>query len=292
MTNKLDRDSIRDGHVFRMLQAQQHVTNIRPLTDAERAASLSAFFDTAPGRDVWVFGYGSLIWNPAIHFSEQRTARIWGYHRSFCLRTPLGRGTPENPGLVLALDKGGSCNGIVFKLPEGREKDELSVVWDREMALDSYAAVWVRAMTPDGPVDAVTFVMNRDTERYVGRLPKTAWSNIWRQPRGIWAPAPNIWRTPSLICARPASATGNCSACSGLCAHAWTPPRTVERQYIFRGSWLGRQGSNLRSRDQNPMPYHLATPQGRLQGLYRPCRRDPQAARLNRSFCEYRLPSA
>lgn len=172
MTNKLNRDSIRDGQVFRMLQAQQHVTNIRPLTDAERAASLATFFDAAPGRDVWVFGYGSLIWNPAIHYSEKRTARVWGYHRSFCLRTPLGRGTPENPGLVLALDKGGSCNGIVFKLPAGREKDELSVVWDREMALDSYSAVWLRAMTPEGPVDAVTFVMNRQTERYVGRLPE------------------------------------------------------------------------------------------------------------------------
>ena len=174
MTNKLNRDSIRDGQVFRMLQEQQHVTNIRPLTDAERAASLSTFFDASPGTDVWVFGYGSLIWNPAIHYSEKRTARVWGYHRSFCLRTPLGRGTPENPGLVLALDKGGSCNGIACKLPTGREKDELSVVWDREMALDSYSAVWVRAMTPEGPVDAVTFVMNRETERYVGRLPEAS----------------------------------------------------------------------------------------------------------------------
>lgn len=174
MTNKLNRQSIRDGHVYRMLKEQQHVTNIVPLTDTERAAALDAFFATAPARDVWVFGYGSLIWNPAIHYTDQRTARIWGYHRSFCLRTPLGRGTPENPGLVLALDKGGSCNGMVFKLPEGREKDELSVVWDREMALDSYAAVWVRAMTPEGPVNAVTFVMNRDTERYVGRLPEAS----------------------------------------------------------------------------------------------------------------------
>ncbi len=172
MTNKLNRESIRGGQVYRMLKEQQHVTNIRPLTDAERAASLSKFFDISPERDMWVFGYGSLIWNPAIHYSESRTARVWGYHRSFCLRTPLGRGTPENPGLVLGLDKGGSCNGVAFKLPAGREKDELSVVWDREMALDSYSAVWVRAMTPDGPVNAVTFVMNRETERYVGRLPE------------------------------------------------------------------------------------------------------------------------
>ncbi|MBO21396.1 MAG: gamma-glutamylcyclotransferase [Rhodospirillaceae bacterium] len=170
MTNKLNRDSIRNGEVYRMLKQQQHVTNIRPLTDAERATALDAFFADSPTHDMWVFGYGSLIWNPAIHYSEKRTARIWGYHRSFCLQTPLGRGTPERPGLVLALDRGGSCNGIVFKLPEGRERDELSIVWDREMALDSYAAVWVSAMTPDGPVNAVTFVINRTAERYVGRL--------------------------------------------------------------------------------------------------------------------------
>ena len=162
MTSKLNRDSIRGGHVYRMLKAQQHATNIRPLTDAERAAALSAFFAAAPPGDVWVFGYGSLIWNPAIHYDEKRTARIWGYHRSFCLQTTLGRGAPDAPGLVLALDRGGSCHGIVFKLPEGRERDELSVVWDREMALDSYKAVWVTATTADGPVNAVTFVMNRD----------------------------------------------------------------------------------------------------------------------------------
>jgi cation transport protein ChaC len=109
---------------------------------------------------------------PGDPLQRKSYGRVWGYHRSFCLRTPLGRGTPENPGLVLGLDKGGSCNGVAFKLPAGREKDELSVVWDREMALDSYSAVWVRAMTPDGPVNAVTFVMNRETERYVGRLPE------------------------------------------------------------------------------------------------------------------------
>jgi len=172
MTIKLNRESIRDGEVYRMLKEQEHLTNIRPLSDTERAAALSEFFSASPGRDVWVFGYGSLIWNPAIHYSERRTARVWGYHRSFCLRTTLGRGSPKTPGLVLALDRGGSCNGVVFKLPEGREKDELSVVWDREMALDSYDAAWVRAMTPDGPVNAVTFVMNRDNERYVGGMPE------------------------------------------------------------------------------------------------------------------------
>tara|TARA_A100001037_G_scaffold258897_1_gene246360 strand:- start:2385 stop:3068 length:684 start_codon:yes stop_codon:yes gene_type:complete len=172
MTNKLNRDSIRDGHVYRMLKEQEHVTNIRPLADAERAEALSRFYADAPDGDVWVFGYGSLIWNPAIHYTDRRTARIWGYHRSFCLQTPLGRGTPENPGLVLALDRGGSCAGVAYRLPAGRERDELRVVWDREMAVDSYRASWVRAQTADGHVNAITFVINRAADRYVGRLPE------------------------------------------------------------------------------------------------------------------------
>ncbi|HCP01757.1 MAG TPA: gamma-glutamylcyclotransferase [Rhodospirillaceae bacterium] len=173
MTNKIKRESIRSGEIYRMLKQQQHVTNIRPLTDAERAAALAKFFTGSPARDVWVFGYGSLIWNPAFHYSEKRTARVWGYHRSFCLQAILGRGSPETPGLMLALDRGGSCNGVAFKLPTGRQRDELSVVWDREMALDSYVAVWIRAMTSEGPVKAVTFVINRDNERYVGKLPES-----------------------------------------------------------------------------------------------------------------------
>ncbi|MBO6784798.1 MAG: gamma-glutamylcyclotransferase [Alphaproteobacteria bacterium] len=170
MTNKLSRESIRDGHVYRMLREQQHITNIRPLTDAERGAAMDRFLAHAPEGPVWVFGYGSLIWNPAFHHAGRETARIWGLHRAFCLKTPLGRGSVETPGLVLALDNGGSCNGVAYRLPDDAVREELKLVWDREMALDSYRAVWVRAHTPEGPVNAVTFAINRASERYAGDL--------------------------------------------------------------------------------------------------------------------------
>lgn len=174
MTNKLSRDSIRAGHVYRMLTEQQAITNIRPLTDEERATALDAFLARAPEPEgpVWVFAYGSLIWNPAFHHAGHTTARVWGLHRSFCLQTPLGRGSPDNPGLVLALDLGGSCAGVAYRLPDDGMREELKCVWDREMALDSYRAVWVRARTPEGPVNAVTFAINRTSERYVGQLPE------------------------------------------------------------------------------------------------------------------------
>ena len=173
MTNKLSRESIRDGDVYRMLKEQEHVTNIRPLTKVEREVALDRFLAKAPKGPLWVLGYGSLIWNPAFDHTARANARIWGYHRSFCIRTPLGRGSPDYNGLVLALDAGGSCNGLAFRLPARRMREELSVVWAREMAIaDSYHAVWVRAATDKGPINAVTFAVNRASPRYAGRLPE------------------------------------------------------------------------------------------------------------------------
>ena len=95
MTNKLSRDSIRDGDIYRMLKEQEHLTKIRPLTEAERETALDQFLATVPKGPLWVFGYGSLIWNPAFHYTARRNARVFGYHRSFCIRTPLGRGSPR-----------------------------------------------------------------------------------------------------------------------------------------------------------------------------------------------------
>jgi cation transport protein ChaC len=171
MTNKLSRDSIRDGDVYRMLKEQEHITNICPLTEAEREVLLDQFLEGAPRGPVWVFGYGSLIWNPAFRYTASRTARVFGYHRSFCIKTPLGRGSPEYPGLMLALDAGGSCNGVAFRLPAKNMREELSVVWAREMAIaGTYRAIWVRVQTAKGPINAVTFAINRYSDRYTGKL--------------------------------------------------------------------------------------------------------------------------
>jgi cation transport protein ChaC len=142
-----------------------------PSTPEERAASLeTTLAQVRPGTDVWVFGYGSLMWNPAFHHVESRAARLHGWHRRFCLWNTFGRGTPENPGLMLALERGGSCTGLALRVAAEAVRSELSVLWNREMITGAYRPRWVRLASESGPVEAVTFVVNRAHPRYTGKL--------------------------------------------------------------------------------------------------------------------------
>jgi cation transport protein ChaC len=139
---------------------------------AERAASLAAFLGDRPEGDVWVFGYGSLMWNPALEIAESRGAKLAGWHRSFCLWNTFGRGSPEKPGLTLALEPGGSCTGVAFRLEAARAQEELAILWNREMLTGAYLPRWVPLVSAQGPVQALTFCANRAHDRYTGRLPR------------------------------------------------------------------------------------------------------------------------
>jgi cation transport protein ChaC len=121
--------------------------------------------------DVWVFAYGSLIWNPVLEFDERIVVTAHGYHRSFCLWSRVNRGTPENPGLVLGLDRGGRCSGIAYRIPQRLADDELHLLWRREMLLGSYAPRWVHVTHGERAFRALAFVVNRDRLGYAGRLP-------------------------------------------------------------------------------------------------------------------------
>ncbi len=104
----------------------EHGIQMRVLSPDELLASRRAALagvDLSAG--VWLFGYGSLIWNPAFHFTDRLIGRIWGYHRRFCLWTHLGRGQPERPGLVLGLERGGSCQGVAFHIAPEQVEEEL-----------------------------------------------------------------------------------------------------------------------------------------------------------------------
>lgn len=164
----LTRESIRDGIIAKMLA--EGPPGFRALSEAELEASLSALVPEDHAGDVHLFGYGSLIWNPAFHFTESAVGTVHGLHRRFCLWTTLGRGTPERPGLTLGLDRGGSCRGVVFRIAAAQTREELRIVWRREMVSDAYIPRWVTVRTAAGDVRAITFVINRAHERYAGRL--------------------------------------------------------------------------------------------------------------------------
>ncbi|GAB0119756.1 gamma-glutamylcyclotransferase [Acidisoma sp. 7E03] len=166
----ITRENLTDGSLLSYIRTNSPEA-MRFASDAELDADLARTLGTLPeGEDLWLFGYGSLIWNPVIDYAERRVATIHGYHRSYCLWLHLGRGSPENPGLMLALDHGGSCSGVAFRIPRAQMIGEMRLVWRREMAGRAYCAEWVTAETPKGPVRALTFVIDRTYPRYAGAL--------------------------------------------------------------------------------------------------------------------------
>jgi cation transport protein ChaC len=193
----LTRDLIRSGWIQSLVAASGEP--IRALTEDELRRSRAAVLaDHPPGRDVALFAYGSLIWNPAFHFIRREIATVRGYHRRFCLWTHLGRGTPASPGLVLGLDRGGTCRGVVHWIAGSEVDAELDVVWRREMVTDAYRPSWVTAMTAAGPVRAVTFVINRKHDRYAGALSDEAVVTAVATARGPLGPcADYLYQTAS-----------------------------------------------------------------------------------------------
>ncbi len=137
----------------------------------DREASRSKIMERIqPGDDVCVFAYGSLMWNPIVYVAETRAARIYGYHRSFCLWLISGRGTTDYPGLMLALDNGGSCAGLVHRIDGSHVEAELDLLWMREMIGGHYVPMWIDAHTQDGIVPCITFVIDHTHQQYAGRL--------------------------------------------------------------------------------------------------------------------------
>ncbi len=167
---RITRETLRDGLLIEAAR-RRVAPGMRVRTDAEIEACLHTMLaDHPPEQDVWLFGYGSLMWNPAMEFAEQRGGRVRGWHREYCLWLEAGRGSPENPGLMLALDRGGAAAGAVFRVPAEQARAELLLPFRRELFTDSYEPRWVSVMTREGPVRAVTFVVNRAGPRYVRGL--------------------------------------------------------------------------------------------------------------------------
>jgi cation transport protein ChaC len=147
-------------------------TALALMTDAELAPGLAAALAARPmpAEGLWVFGYGSLIWQPEFTYSERRVGTVHGYHRRFCLLQRRFRGSADNPGLVLALDAGGSCEGVAFRLTGPEAAETLLPVWRREMRGNGYIGRWVPVETAAGTIQALTFLVNPESDRYTGPI--------------------------------------------------------------------------------------------------------------------------
>lgn len=154
------------------------------LSPEQREASLQAVLADAPPGDIHLFGYGSLMWNPAFNHLGHRVGLVRGWHRSFCLWTPIGRGTPEKPGLVLALEAGGCCRGLSFRIDRAEAECELRLVWRREMLTGAYRPRWVDVETEGGRHRALTFVINRDSRRHARGLSAEATAEVLATAEG------------------------------------------------------------------------------------------------------------
>jgi glutathione-specific gamma-glutamylcyclotransferase len=141
--------------------------------------------DTA--EDLWVFGYGSLIWRPDFDFLERAEARLIGAHRSLCVYSFFHRGTPEHPGLVFGLDHGGMCRGVAYRVAASRRAPTIAYLREREQVTSVYREclrpVWLHG-DPERRVAALCYVVDRSHPQYAGRLSLTEQLHFVRQGHG------------------------------------------------------------------------------------------------------------
>jgi cation transport protein ChaC len=155
----LTRENLGDGSYRTRLAMPEHLA----WSEAQVEASLAEAWALRPEGPVWVFAYGSLMWNPLLACAEQRTATLAGWHRSFCLRSISGRGRPERPGRVLSLQPGGVVQGLALRLDEATARDELRLLWTREMPSGAYRPLWMPVTLSDGAgITAIAFVADPD----------------------------------------------------------------------------------------------------------------------------------
>jgi cation transport protein ChaC len=158
---------------------------LKPYRDA--AAMMQKVIDEWGGhQDLWVFGYGSLIWRPDFDFIERRPAKVHGWHRALKMWSRINRGTPERPGLVFGMLSGGTCQGVAFRVPRESAVPVLVLLWEREMKMAVYDPKWLTCHTAQGPVTALAFTLSRNSPSHTGVLGDEDYRQIFEQASGIY----------------------------------------------------------------------------------------------------------
>jgi glutathione-specific gamma-glutamylcyclotransferase len=158
-------------------------------TDEDYDAAVEDMLASHPrAEDAWLFAYGSLIWKPEVEHVEARRGTARGWHRSFCFRITRFRATKDQPGLMMALDRGGQCQGVLYRLPAATLEAQLGKLFRREFTVKPKNSMprWIKVETTEGPVQAIAFVMNRQAPAYVGRLAPEDIADMLSRACGHW----------------------------------------------------------------------------------------------------------
>lgn len=162
------------ARVHRVVEDAGPAAGVQQQTDADYATWVSRIAGShpAPHLPTQLFAYGSLIWKPEIEHVGEQLGVACGWHRAFCLRTHRFRGTAEQPGLMMALDRGGQCRGVLYQLPDENLEQQLDRLFRREFTVKPINSMprWLIVSTDAGPINALGFVMNRASPYYTGKL--------------------------------------------------------------------------------------------------------------------------
>ena len=157
----LDRQALESKLLQQMLAHPE--LDFEIWSDEQLQQSIADTLQKQSGHELWIFAYGSLIWNPLFEYSDRCIVTINDWHRQFCMLAPVGRGTIENPGLVLGLEpkQGALCEAIAYRLPRDKNlESELLLLWRREMVVGSYIPAWITAKNGDRQLEVLAFSVN------------------------------------------------------------------------------------------------------------------------------------
>ncbi|MEE2699614.1 MAG: gamma-glutamylcyclotransferase [Pseudomonadota bacterium] len=135
-------------------------------------------------KDIWVFGYGSLMWRPDFSHIEMQPALLRGYHRSLCVYSIDHRGTKKKPGIVLGLDRGGACKGLAMRVKSSHAENVLKYLHKREMKHEVYCPRWLTVRIPFKTIEAYCFIVDRNHSQYAGKLDDKEILKLIRQGSG------------------------------------------------------------------------------------------------------------
>ncbi|WP_151638820.1 gamma-glutamylcyclotransferase [Noviherbaspirillum aerium] len=175
--------------VHRQVEDPGPLPDVGYQTDGDYDSMVDGLLHALPEQeDAWLFAFGSLIWKPECEFAEERCGTAHGWHRSFCFRIRRHRGTPECPGLMMSLDRGGQCTGMLYRLPRRALREQLHKLCRREITIKPPNTVprWINVASDGISMRAIAFVMNRESKAYVGTLAPEEIAEVLSSACGHW----------------------------------------------------------------------------------------------------------